>query len=275
MPCTVTAFAVKIASPGDAGMELDIAREVIYEWNAAHSLEQKRVLLPLSADDATGADLLIAIFCAAQGTPEKSSSRSIELAIEKQIESLSPVLIYFSEGRVDLKGIDFQEARALDEFKKRFENCASLDSFSDEKEFRAQFARQLELSVSSHSRFRVEASAPAPVPAEAAPVVSAEELSDEARTLLSEACDDPEAYIGRHKDANGLKLQANGRQFVPKGDPAAMNLWEKAFEELISHGYIQDAGCKGKLFQISPKGFEYLKGVGKSPVGYIAELGGM
>jgi hypothetical protein len=279
MPCAVTAFAVKIASPGDAGMELDIAREVIYEWNALHALEQKRVLLPLPGGDASGADLLIAIFCAAQGTPEKSSSRGIELAIEKQIEAGRPVLIYFSEGRVDLKGINVHEARALDEFKKRFESRAALDSFSDEKEFRAKFARQLDLTVASHPHFRIETSAPAPVaalvPAIAPPVQARIALSDEARSLLSEACDDPEAYIGRYKDANRLKLQANGRQFVPQGDPAAMILWEKAFEELVSHAYIRDAGCKGQLFQISPEGFEYLKGIGKTPVGYIAELGGM
>lgn len=260
-------------------MELVIAREVIYEWNALHAVEQKQVLLPLSGGDASSADLLIAIFCAAQGTPDESSSSGIELAIEKQIEAGRPVLIYFSEGRADLKGINVHEARELDDFKKRFESRAALDSFSDEKEFRARFARQLDLTVASHAHFRIEAPGPVPVPASSSPVAPHDpaviELSEQARALLSEACDDPEAYIGRIKDANNLKLQANGRQLVPQGDPAVAILWEKAFEQLISQGFIRDAGCNGRLFQISPKGFEWLKGIGKSPVGYIAELGGM
>jgi hypothetical protein len=283
MPSTVTAFAVKIASPGDAGMELFIAREVIGEWNALHALEQKRVLIPLAEADAGSTDLLIAIFCAAKGTPDASSSPGIELAIEKQLEAKRPVLIYFSEGRADLGGINVREARVLEEFKKRFESRASLDSFSDEKEFRAKFARQLDLTVSSHAHFRIDSAAteavpafiPASIPEVAPHDPSIAELSPPARELLSEACDDPEAYIGRLKDASGLKLQANGRQFVPQGDPAAMARWENAFGELIAHGLIRDAGCKGRLFQISTKGFEYLKSIGKSPVGYIAELGGM
>jgi hypothetical protein len=39
--------------------------------------------------------------------------------------------------------------------------------------------------------------------------------------------------------------------------------------------FIRDAGCNGQLFQISTKGFDFLKTIGKTPVGYIAELGGM
>jgi hypothetical protein len=44
------------------------------------------------------------------------------------------------------------------------------------------------------------------------------DLSDLARQLLFAACDDPEAYIGRLKEGNIFKIQANGRQFVPPGD---------------------------------------------------------
>jgi hypothetical protein len=42
---------------------------------------------------------------------------------------------------------------------------------------------------------------------------------------------------------------------------------------LLSGGYIHDAGCNGRLFQITAKGFAYLKSLGHAPVGYIAELG--
>jgi hypothetical protein len=99
------------------------------------------------------------------------------------------------------------------------------------------------------------------------------EVSELGRKLLFAACDDPEAYIGRLKDGGTLKLQANGQQFVPTGDAAATARWESAFQEILDRHYIRDAGCHGRLFQISTEGFAYLKTQGKTPVGYIAELG--
>ena len=112
-------------------------------------------------------------------------------------------------------------------------------------------------------------SAGAAVPTPTAP------LSECAKTILSEACDDFEGYIGRTKVGAMLKIQANGKQLVEPGDPAAVVRWDAAFNELLSGAYIRDAGYNGQLFQITPKGFEFLKTIGKAPVGYIAELGGM
>jgi hypothetical protein len=100
-------------------------------------------------------------------------------------------------------------------------------------------------------------------------------LSPWAQTILIEACDDFEAYIGRIKAGGTLKIQANGKQLVEQNDPAAAAKWESAFQELLSGEFIRDAGCNGQLFQISTKGFAFLKSIGKTPVGYIAELGGM
>ena len=92
---------------------------------------------------------------------------------------------------------------------------------------------------------------------------------------MIEACDDFEAYIGRIKIGSTLKIQANGKQLVEQDNPATAAKWESAFQELLAGGFIRDAGCNGQLFQISTKGFDFLKTIGKTPVGYIAELGGM
>ena len=56
MPGTVTIYSIKIACPGDAAMELIVARDVIAQWNARHALTEKRVLLPLG-EDVAGASL--------------------------------------------------------------------------------------------------------------------------------------------------------------------------------------------------------------------------
>ena len=100
-------------------------------------------------------------------------------------------------------------------------------------------------------------------------------LSACAQEILIEACDDFEAYIGRNKVGTTLKIQANGKQLVEQGNPETVAKWDRAFDELLSGGYIHDAGYNGQLFQISTRGFEFLKSIGKTPVGYIAELGGM
>ena len=110
MPSTVTAFSVKIVSPGGARMEPVIAREVIGEWNARHGLEQNRILLPLSCEGNqpnTSSDLLIVFFLrfpGSPGVPGEPASEAAEEEIDNQLREGRPPLIYFSEARIDLEG---------------------------------------------------------------------------------------------------------------------------------------------------------------------------
>jgi hypothetical protein len=275
MPSTVTLYSVKIACPGDAAMELIVARDVIAQWNARHALADKRILLPLGEDLAgdTGHDLLIEFFCGLL-VPSEADSAAAEEEIETQLRQGRPALIYFSDARVDFRGHDLLQNAALDEFKKRH-MTATVDSYGNEKEFRAKFARQLETVLHTHEHFRAAAHPPPPAEPKTLDPRRTGPLSPWAQTILVEACDDFEAYIG-HTRMNGiLRIQANGKQLVEQSDPDSLAKWEKAFQELLDGAYIRDAGCNGQLFQISPKGFEFLKTLGKSPVGYIAELGGM
>ncbi len=280
MPCAITAFSVKIASPGDGAMEPVIAREVIYEWNAVHSLEEKKVLIPLAGDgvgQSTSCDVLIAFFCSSQASLNDPAPRDAEVEIEKQLQAGLPVLIYYSEARIDFGGMNARHELALAHYQKQYESRAIFGSFADEKEFRAKFARDLAKVIGTHAHFKTEAVIQSPASA-VKPVVApalAKELSECARVLLSEACEDFEAYIGRSRIGGVLKIQANGKQLIENNEPAAVAKWDAAFNELLSGGYIRDAGCNGQLFQISTKGFDFLKSIGKSPVGYIAELGGM
>jgi hypothetical protein len=276
MPCTVTAFGMKIASPGGAGMELTIVRDAIREWNAHNAWEQKRILLPLdcdTADEHTPIDMVIAFFCGASN--ERAAAFEAEVA--EQVAAGRSALVFFSEARTDLADAPSSPDRAMHEFSRRYPTAA-VDSYGDEKELRAKFARQLDVTVNNHIHFKAEAPGlvdiiPA-MEAKAAPVVP-KALSMCAQSILVEACDDFEAYIGRMKIGNMLRIQANGKQLVEQQDPASIEKWDSAFHELLANDFIHDAGCNGQLFQISTKGFDFLKSIGKSPVGYIAELGGM
>ena len=164
MPCTVTAFSVKIASPGGAGMELIIAREVIGEWNARHALKQKRILLPLDGEGARNSspgDMLIAFFCDSPGAPGDQASENVEEEIENQLREGRPALLYFSEARIDLRGAPMLQGGSLDECKKRY-MTATVDSYADDKEFRGKFARHLDLTVGTHEHFKIDAAFPRP-----------------------------------------------------------------------------------------------------------------
>jgi hypothetical protein len=283
MPCAVNAFNVKIASPGETAMELIIAREVIWAWNEQHALERKQILLPLyrkEAHESCPGDLLIAFFCASAIKAQSPERKDVSAAIEQHLEAGRPVLIYFSEARVDLEEVSFEQEEELFRLGKRYGGRAKIDAYGNDKEFRAKLTRDLEASLAEHAHFQLEARSSETV-AVAPPVVTPpapppeKKLSEHAVTLLSEACEDFEAYIGRNKIGTTLKIQANGKQLVNHGDPDDAARWDSAVQELISGAYIHDVGYNGQLFQITGKGFAFLKSIGKTPVGYIAEMGGM
>jgi hypothetical protein len=259
-------------------MELIVARDVIAQWNAHHALDEKRILLPLGEDLAGDAehDLLLEFFCGAT-IPTEAEAAAAEEEIESQLRHGRPVLIYFSDARADFSGNDALARAAVEEFQRRH-MTATVDTYGNEKEFRAKFARQLEALLKTHEHFKSAAeAAKAVAPAEPKTLDPRRTgpLDPWAQRILVEACDDFEAYIGRSKLGGTLRIQANGKQLVEQTDAESLAKWESAFNELLHGAYIRDAGCNGQLFQITPKGFEFLKTLGKTPVGYIAELGGM
>jgi hypothetical protein len=253
-------------------MELTIVRDAIREWNAHEARAQKRILLPLDGEgEPASADMIVAFFCGAAN----ERAAAFEAEVEKQVQNGHPALVFFSEGRADLTGGPLSPGRAMNEFSRRYPTAA-VDSYGDEKELRAKFARQLDITVGNHVHFKSDAPALSNIiPAMPTPAPAPKALSMCAQSILVEACDDFEAYIGRIKVGQTLKIQANGKQLVDQQDPASIEKWDSAFHELIANDFIHDAGCNGQLFQISSKGFDFLKSIGKSPVGYIAELGGM
>jgi hypothetical protein len=269
MPSPLTAFSVKITAPGEVAIKVALAREAIYEWNSIRSWEEKKAFLPLSPDAASAPDLLITFFCGAPRAADPIPAHDQE--IQQQIKSGHPALIYFSEARNDLSAIGAAEARVLEDLKKSYSTEVIIESFKDEKELRAKLAQNLDTLVRYHAHLRTDAEVSAP--SSSAVPAAAPAFSKEAETLLVNACDDPEVYLARTKDHRGIKIQVNGHQYVEAGNAESARLWDAAFDELIRAGLIHDVGYN--LFQISAKGFEFLASIGKHPIGYIAELGGM
>jgi hypothetical protein len=268
MSTAATLFSVKIASPREVAMEAAMACDVLREWNATHALRDHKVLLPLMECALPACDILVAFLHPMPGGPMET----MEMEIEVYLAQKRSVFIYFSVARAAF-GPTGSHAD-IERCKARYAGRAVVDSFNDEKEFRARFAQQLEATLQLVPSL-APTTPPEPLPDPEPPASDAKkgEISDLARQILFAACEDPEAYVGRLKDGATLKIQANGQQLVPAGDPAAAAQWEAAFTEILDGGLIRDAGCHGRLFQISTAGFAYLKTLGKTPIGYIAELG--
>ncbi len=114
MSYKATVFNVLIASPGDVGTERNIARDVVYEWNASHSKARKIVLQPIGWEThshpsmggrAQGilnkqiledADLLIAIFWTRIGTPTGEAPGGSVEELKLHMAAGKPAMVYFS-----------------------------------------------------------------------------------------------------------------------------------------------------------------------------------
>jgi hypothetical protein len=137
MSYDATVFKVMIASPGDVGVEKNIIREVIHEWNAINSDTRHIVLLPVSWDTHSapamgdrpqeiinkqvlkGCDLLVGVFWTRIGTPTgKNPSGTVE-EITEHIKNGKPAMIYFSVAPVVPDSIDADQYAKLNEFRSR------------------------------------------------------------------------------------------------------------------------------------------------------------
>ncbi len=246
MPSTVTLYSVKIACPGDAAMELIVAHTVIAQWNARHALAEKRILLPLGEDLAGDAehDLLLEFFCGAT-IPTEAEVRRRRGGNRKPVAPRPPPRssIFPTPAPISAAPDPLQSA-ALEEFQKRH-MTATVDSYGNEKEFRAKFARQLEAIV-THARTlpgplrvdrrtrRAQAARPAPH----RPAAPGRRPSSSRPATTSR----PTSAASR--SAATLRIQANGKQLVEQTDAESLAKWESAFNELLEGAYIRDAGCK-------------------------------
>lgn len=273
MSHALVAYGVKIVSLGNNRAQIALARQVISEWNEQHAWRGQSIMIPVPEEFSeadSGADLLVA-FIEADGIDMKTLDQSeVGREIVAYQEKERPVLVYVSHHCTDFNAMTVC-ANKIEAWTVLLGEGVSVYSFGDEQEFRAKFSHRLEELVGVDPGLRRGTGIPHYSLKEP---ISPEDLSRRARTLLLEASEDPETYIGVVKDSFSLKIQVNGRQLVAEVDQREMAEWEKAFQELLDLSLIKKSGCQGRLFQISDLGFEFLRSIGRAPVGYIPEQGG-
>jgi hypothetical protein len=275
MPYSATVFEVMIASPGDVQEERNAAREVVYEWNAAHSHSTKIVLQPVgwethsspSMGDRPQAiinkqvlrhcDLLLAIFWTRLGTPTGQASSGTVEEIDEHRKQGKPAMVYFSSARVPPESFEAEQYKALMEFKKECQERGLVESFDSHDEFRRKFSRQLATTINEHEYFK-KVSIPSPRAESASgaqrpPTPS--RVSKEAAELLLEASNDPQGCVMRVRDMSGITVQTNRRSFVEEGSPKSRAMWEAAVDELALKTLIKDVGHNGEIYEVTHEGY--------------------
>lgn len=267
MPFDAHVLQVMIASPGDVSSERTIVREVLAEWNALHARERKTVLLPIgwdthSAPDLSGraqqiindrvlsdADILVGVFWTRIGTPTGDAPSGTVEEIQEHHARGYPTMLYFSDVPVALAGVDHDQYKAVQDFKKWAQENGITEAYSEPAEFRDKFRRHLQITLRDYQL----ASLPEPEP-EAIATPSAD-----AQAIVVAAADGGGVRIRRH--LAGTNIQAGTVSFAQERDRRSIARWTAAVLEAERLGLISDVNGKQELFEVTHSGFEFVDGI--------------
>ena len=160
-----------IGSPSDVKTERDVARQVIYTWNAVHSESRKIILWPIDSEFDTfpelgerpqgiinrqglqKSDLLVAIFWTRLGTPTGQAISGTVEEIEEHVKAGKEVMLYFSQAHLDPANVDWQQHQALKEFQEESKRRGLVQTFRDAEDFRGKFSNQLARKINQDRLF--------------------------------------------------------------------------------------------------------------------------
>ncbi|HYV38589.1 MAG TPA: hypothetical protein VE988_23090 [Gemmataceae bacterium] len=263
---------VMIASPSDVAGECQAIRNVIQEWNFAHSEDKGIVLMPVGWESHStpslagrpqalinkqvlgGCDLLIATFWTKLGTPTgKAASGTVE-EIEEHIKAKKPAMIYFSLVPVVADSIDQEQYKALQQFKHELRQRGLYSEYQSGDDFRMKLTRQLAQTVNRHFTSKKNGNGQGH---EEVGITQPRlpELSPPASELLVETTQDRRGLLYKARTMRGLTIQTNGKDFVEGIFPRKHIRWEGALKELRNAGLLEDRGNKGEVYAVTHEGY--------------------
>ena len=267
MPFRALALPVMIASPGDVQKERDLVRSRIHAWNAANSIKQEVILLPVgwethSAPDLAGrpqqiinerllkdCDLLVGIFWTKLGTPTGQSASGTVEEIEEHLKAGKPAMVYFSSTPIAPDSVDAEQYENLKEFKSWCSEKGLYETYDSPEEFERKFSDQMQIMLSSNPYLTELLGDPENTTAQ--PVTP--DLSQEAKILLQKAAE---------KDGMIMKLRMMGGQIIQtgnesfQGDNRQQAKWERGLRDLLKAGYVVGRGHKGEVFELTADGYD-------------------
>ncbi|MET4372496.1 nucleoside 2-deoxyribosyltransferase [Bradyrhizobium sp. LB12.1] len=165
MPFPATVFNVLIASPSDVPQERVAIAECLYAWNALHSKDTGKVLLPMMWESHSApsmsdrpqevineqlvrnCDMLIGAFWTRLGSPTgKAKSGTVE-EINWCMKQKKPVMLYFSKQRVDPDRLDTSQFEELKQFKESLRQKGLLEQYESISELTEKLSRQITIIV--------------------------------------------------------------------------------------------------------------------------------
>lgn len=263
-----------IASPGDVTEERNIIREVLAEWNDINADSKNTVLLPLGWETHSSpsmgdrpqaiinkqiledADLLVGVFWTRIGTDTGLYSSGTIEEIEEHIATGKPAMLYFSSTPVSPDKVDPKQYEALGQFKESCKPRGLFESYSDSKDFREKFYRQLQLKLNQDDFFSstIATNNSRGTPLNIGPSVP--ELSQEARNLLTEAVKSHNGDIRRLRMSGVLQILTNRKNLIPENTARARAAWEGALEELARLDFVEVSNTNRDYFRVTRKGYE-------------------
>jgi hypothetical protein len=265
-------FNVMIASPGDVASERSIIRDVIYEWNAVHSVSRNIVLLPIGWESHSSpemgsspqqiinkqildkCDFLVGVFWTRIGTPTNDYASGTVEEIEKHIVSDKPVMLYFSSQPVAMDTVDINQVTKLKEFKTSCQSRGLYEEYDSHTDFKEKFYRHLQLKLNEHPLFKEASSETISEIVESKTQLPP--LTLEARILLKEASLDNHGNIIHLRHLGGTNIQTNGKNFITSQEHREVARWEAVLDELATNDLIVDRGYKGEVFEVTNLGYQ-------------------
>lgn len=165
MPFPATVFNVLIASPSDVPQERQIIAECLHAWNALHSKDTGKVLLPVMweshsapsmADRPQGVlndqmvrscDMLIGAFWTRLGSPTGEEMSGTVEEIKWFLKNNKPVMLYFSEAPINPNKIDLSQFQALNQFKQEIMEKGIVGQYSEISDFERRLYSQITVIV--------------------------------------------------------------------------------------------------------------------------------
>lgn len=270
------AITVMIASPGDVLQERRFIRDVIHDWNDLNAMDRRCVLLPIGWDShaapALGerpqqlinervlkdCDLLVGVFWTRLGTPTGEAASGTVEEIERHLAAGKPAMVYFSEQPVAPASLDLTQYAALQEFKSWCLSKGLISTYQDVVDFRETFTRHLQINLRDDPYLReLQQSGQTGGDSNVEDDVDEHYLSEESKTLLLAAAEDPRGLVLVHQTLSGDTVQANRINFTAGADARRTAAWRSAVSQLEFNVFIEDRGGKGQVFYVTDAGFRY------------------
>lgn len=263
-------FNVMIASPGDVASERAIIRDVIYEWNAVHSIARNIVLLPIGWESHSSpemgvsaqtiinnqvldkCDLLVGVFWTRIGTATSEYSSGTVEEIEKHIQTGKPAMLYFSSQPVAMDSVDLEQVQNLKLFKQSCQSNGLYESYDSHADFKQKFYRHLQLKVNENKLFCDTVLDSEIVESK----VNIPSLTTESRILLKEASADSHGTIMHLRHLGGTDIQTNDKNFIQTKERREVARWESAIDELVYNELLIARGNKGEMFEVTNLGYQ-------------------